>query len=138
MSFREKSAWVMAAVVGLAGLYYLDLVLETSRAIGETAPPAAAIAFVMLVVIGSIVVQVALAIASPREAGAPADEREKMIEYRAGHWSGILLGAGLVTALGHYLFFGDGNLLFHAALGALIVAQLAEYGLAILYFRRGV
>lgn len=136
MSFREKSAWAMAVLLGAAGLYYLYLVRAASAAIGETAPPQVAIAFVLLVVIGAVVVQIALALSAPKAASAPADERERIAGDRAGHWSGLLLATGIVSALGHFMAYGDGNMLFHLVAGSLIVAQLAEYGLEIFLLRR--
>jgi hypothetical protein len=126
MSFREKSAWGMGALLGAAGLLYLYLVRAASVSLGETAPPQLAIAFVLLMVIGAVVVQTVLALSAPRAAGTPADERERIAGDRAGHWSGLLLAAGIVCALGHFMAFGDGNMLFH----------LAEYGLEILLLRR--
>jgi hypothetical protein len=104
MSFREKSAWVMAALMSGAGLYYLSLVYAASQAIGETAPPIVVFVFVALVIVGSVVVQIILAVASPKEASAPADERERTVEHRAGNWSGLVLGVGAVTSLGYFLF----------------------------------
>ncbi len=137
MSFREKSAWVMAALMILAGLYYLNLVVGASRQLGAPAPPVGIfIAYVVLVVIATVAAQVGLAVASPKEADAPADERERPVLQRAGNWSGTVLGAGAVTSLLHFLQHGDGNLLFHMVLGSLIVSQIAEYVFQIALFRR--
>ena len=136
MSFREKSAWVMALVMTATGLYYFYAVGAASRAIGATAPAAVVIGFVIWVVIGSIVVQVLLAASSPKEANAPADEREREVQQRAGNWSGVVLATGVVLSLGHYLARGDGNMLFHLAMASLIVAQIAEYAIHILLVRR--
>jgi hypothetical protein len=70
MSFREKSAWVMGALMTVAGLYYLNLVVGASGELGAIAPPVGIfIAYTVLVVIGSVVAQVALAISS---ASAPS------------------------------------------------------------------
>jgi hypothetical protein len=137
MSFREKSAWVMAALTGLAGLYYLNLVVGASRALGAPAPPVGIfVAYVVLVVIATVAAQVGLAIASPKDADAPADERERPVLQRAGNWSGLVLGLGTVTSLLHFLNHGDGNLLFHMVLGSLIVSQVAEYAFQIVLLRR--
>ena len=139
MSFREKSAWVMAALMTVAGVYYLNLVVGTSRELGAIAPPVGIfIAYTVLVVIGSVVAQVVLAISSPREANAPADERERPLLQRAGNWSGLVLGFGAVTSLLYFLVHADGNLLFHMVLGSLIVSQVAEYALQITLLRRSV
>ena len=69
MSFREKSAWVMGAIMIATGLWYAQLVAAAPQApvIGPLIP------YVLAVVFLSIVAQVALAIASPKEADAPAD-----------------------------------------------------------------
>jgi hypothetical protein len=128
MSFREKSAWVMAALMTAAGLFYLNLVVGASRDLGGVAPPIGIfIAYTLLVVVGSIVAQ---------EANAPADERESPLLQRAGNWSGVVLGFGAVTSLLTFLVHADGNLLFHMVLGSLIVAQIAEYSFQIALLRR--
>jgi hypothetical protein len=137
MSFREKSAWVMAALMILAGLYYLNLVVGASGQLGAPAPPVGLfIAYVVLVVIASVAAQVGLAVSAPKEANAPADERERPALQRAGNWSGLVLGAGAVISLLLYLQHGDGNLLFHTVLGSLIVSQIAEYVFQIALLRR--
>ncbi|MGB3624724.1 MAG: hypothetical protein WA989_02785, partial [Henriciella sp.] len=73
----------------------------------------------------------------PSEADDTMDERDKLISARAGNISGLVLGLGLVSALGVYLFKYDGNLLFHAAFGALMASQLTEYAARIVYYRGG-
>ena len=139
MAFREKSAWVMAAVTGLAGLYYLNLIVAIARDLGEVPPAAGAfVPFVILIIAASIAAQVALAILEPREADRPADERERPILAVAGNWSGLVLGIGAVTALLHFLYYKDGDLLFHMVMGSLILSQFSEYLFQILLFRRGV
>jgi hypothetical protein len=135
MSFREKSAWVMAAVMIVAGLYYLSMVVAALQATGE-APIGELVPYVTLVVVGSILAQTALAVLMPREADAPADERERPLLDRAGNWSGYVLAGGALGGLGNYLVHGDGNLLFHFILGSLILSQIADYAFQILLFRR--
>ena len=137
MSFREKSAWVMAVVTIAAGLYYLNLVVAGSRGLAEApAPVGIFISYTILLVVASVAAQVLLALLSPKEASAPADERERPLLHAAGHWSGILLGFGAVASLLSFLAYRDGNLLFHMLLGSLIVSQVAEYALQIALFRR--
>jgi hypothetical protein len=137
MSFREKSAWVMTVLMILAGLYYLNLVVGASRQLGVPAPPVGIfVTYVVLVVIGPVAAQVGLAVSAPKEANAPADERERPLLQRAGNWSGTVLALGAVTSLLHYLQHGDGNLLFHMVLGSLIVAQIAEYVFQVALLRR--
>ncbi|WP_232843927.1 hypothetical protein [Allopontixanthobacter sediminis] len=133
MSFREKSAWTMAAVMLVAGVFYAWLVSHGPGApvIGPLVP------YVMLVIILSVAVQIVLAVTSPKEAQAAADERERLILWRAGQLSGIVLAVGLVASGAVYVMLPSGNMLFHHVLGALIVAQIAEYLLQVYFFRRG-
>jgi hypothetical protein len=137
MSFREKSAWLMGALMVVASLYYVNTALAVSRETGWTAPPVAIfIPFTLFVVIASIVTQAALGILSPKAANAPADERERPLLDRAGHWSGIVLAAGAVTSLLDFLYRQDGALFFHMIMGSLMLSQIAEYAFQILLIRR--
>ena len=137
MSFREKSAWVMAVLMAAAGLYYLDMAVTASREASLAAPPVGIfIPFTGVVVIATIVAQVMLAIRTPAEANAPADERERPLLDRAGRWSGIVLGAGAVSSLLFFLHRQDGVLLFHAMVASLILSQVAEYAFQIALIRR--
>jgi hypothetical protein len=136
MSFREKSAWLMALLMTAAGLYYFTIVREASQALGETAPPAIVMALVFLVVGVSVVAQIVLAVSSPGEANTPADERERLVQQRAGNWSGLFLATGAVLSLGHFMVYSDGNMLFHLVMASLIVAQIAEYAFQIFLVRR--
>ena len=134
MSFREKSAWGMAALFGCAGVWYLSL----STPLVHPSPPVAAfVPFVALIVIASILLQIGLAVASPREAGARADERERPALDRAGHWSGMMLAGGVVTVLMVALVDPDERRLFHYLMLSLIVAQFGEYVFQIVLLRRG-
>lgn len=132
MSFREKSAWIMGAIMIATGLFYADLVMSAPQApvIGPLIP------YVLAVIVLSIVAQVVLAITSPKEADVPADERERVAIDRAGNLSGVVLGVGVITAVIMYIGGWTPTMLVHAIVGALIVSTIAEYGLQIFYFRR--
>lgn len=137
MSFREKSAWVMGVLMVGAGTYYLNFALAASREMGWAAPPVAIfIPFTLLVVIASVVAQTTMSILTPSDANAPADERERPLLDRAGHWSGLVLGVGAVTSLLQFFTHQDGNLLFHMIMGSLIVSQISEYAFQITLLRR--
>lgn len=140
MSFHEKSAWVMAAVLLAGAGWYFNIVLRASEALGETAPPflPVVVVYVIVIIVLSIFGHVLVALSKPSEAGGMMDERDRIIAGRAGSFSGLLLGLGVLAGLGVYLFRYDGNLLFHTVFGALMVAQLGEYGAKIALYRRGV
>ena len=137
MAFREKLAWMMSGIMALTGVYYIWLV----SAIPSDAPPlgqlGALAPYVLVLVVVSVVANIALALLSPKEANQPADERERAVIDRAGHWSGYVLAVIVVVGGGLYLGHGNGNTLFVWMAGGLIVAQLAEYLFQIALFRRG-
>ena len=140
MPFREKTAWAMGAILIVAGLYYFNMVVTASVAAGVTAPPIIpfVIAYVVLVTIASIVIMSVVGATAADEANAPADERDRMILDRAGHWSGYVLGFGVVAGLLHYWVNMDGNMLFHICFASLMLSQLFEYVVQIALYRRGV
>ena len=133
MSFKEKSAWVMSAIMIATGVLYANIVADAPQA-----PVAATlIPYVLAVIVLSIVAQAVLAILLAGEANAPADERERKAIHRAGNYSGMVLALGVVTAA--ILYLGGGwsvTVLVHTLMGALILSTIAEYGLQIFYFRR--
>ena len=75
MSFREKSAWAMMAVMLLSGLLYFNTVSADPGA----PVVVALVPYVLVLVVASVLVQVMLAIAAPREANSPVDERERLV-----------------------------------------------------------
>lgn len=135
MPFREKSAWVMAAIVLISAVLYATLIGSLPRSVP---PLSIIIAYVVVLALVSVFGQVAIALFAPRDAGAAADERDRRIADRAGHLSGNVLAVGVVLALGMYVLGHPGSHMFHAVLFSLMAAQLAEYGLQIWYYRRGV
>jgi hypothetical protein len=138
MSFREKSAWTMALLTGTAGLWYLKTLATLSPSVAQTpAPLGLVLAYVIGLVIVSVVAQAVLAVMSPAEANAPADERERAVLRRAGSWSGHVLTAGILIALAWFVAWGDGNLLFHMVFFSLIIAQACEYLVQAVLLRRG-
>lgn len=138
MSFREKSAWAMALVTGVAGLWYLNKLIALAAGADATpAPLGLLLRYVIIIVIASVVAQVTLAVMAPDEAEAPADERERRVLARAGAQAGDVLGFGLLVSMAWFLFERDGNLLFHMAFFSLIVAQIVENLLQAVRLRRG-
>lgn len=138
LSFREKSAWAMGALFLAITIVYLVDVQPISWRTGEA--PSVDRHFIKITIatiVGSIVIQSLLAARNPKEAEAPADERERWVLARAGSLSGLVLGAGCVAALMNYLVHPNGDLLFHGILLSLLVSTVAESALQIFYFRRG-
>jgi hypothetical protein len=91
---------------------------------------------VLLEVLLEVVLEVVLAIFFPRQAGAPPDERERLVVARAGHWAGLAFLFGVLPALGHYVVHGNGNIMFHVIVLSVFASGVVEYGAQIILFRR--
>ena len=82
MSFREKTAWIsMLSMLAIYGFYFWSVIHAGPQSGGfhfggllET---------IIALVVVQTVLTLAVAIFTPKEAKAPRDEREKLIELRA-------------------------------------------------------
>jgi hypothetical protein len=138
-SFREKSAAAMLLLWLLAtGFYLVEMEPWTWSMHFVHTPLKPLVVATFALIVGSIIVQTVLALRSPAEAQAPADERERRIIDRAAAWSGWVLGFLAITSMVHYLQHGHGDLLFHTLFLSLLLAEIAEQALRIFLFRRGV
>lgn len=137
MAFQEKSAWLMSAALILAGLYYYFAVAGLSTELGELASPSlrSVIISTVLLCILAIVGHVLIALLSPNDADAVLDERERMIFTRAGHISGLILGAGVITSLGVYQFNPNGDILFYGVFASVMLSQILGYLVRIILYR---
>ena len=128
-------------LIMIAGMaFYFRTVSAMSEGMEQLAPPVLplVIVYIVVIVVLSILGHILIAVSKPSEADDTMDERDKLVAARAGNIAGVVLGVGLISALGIYLFTYDGNQLFHAAFGALMISQIAEYAARIVYYRAGV
>ena len=83
-----------------------------------------------------VVLTIAVAISAPKEAQAPRDEREKLIELKATR----VAYSGLATSIALACFFGafDPPIVFNtnALLFVLVTAELLRSGCQIIQYRR--
>lgn len=140
MGFKERSSWVMAVIFVVLGVYYGDAVYSIALTQGSFPAPETKLAStaILVSIVGSIAANIVAAVMSPEDANAPEDERDKLIFSRAGNIAGWVLGCGVFGGLGHYLFHGDGDALFHILVGSLILSQLGLYVLQVYYYRSGI
>jgi len=98
MAFREKVLWVSAAALLLVwGSYFGDLIAGLlARRIDAEASFGGFIRSVVLVVVIHVVASIVLAIASPKEANAAPDAREREINLSA-YRPAYLVVAMLIT-----------------------------------------
>jgi fatty acid desaturase len=92
---------------------------------------------IIALVIVQVVLTVAVAISTPKEAQAPRDERDKLIELRAMR----VAYAGLATSVALACFFGAFNppIIFNtnSLLFILVTAELLRSACQIIQYRRG-
>lgn len=140
MTFKEKSAWIMCVALIVAGGFYAWSVLILWQVAGMVPPPnvMGLAAGVIIIIAIAIFGHAVAALGNPMDANALEDERDRLVVWRAGNLSGLVLGALSMCGLFHFAVLGNGNLLFHTMIAALTLSQLAEYALTIWYYRRGV
>ena len=138
MSFRETSAWItLLSVLVCFGVYFGSLITGA-----VAAPSFATLHLLLLCVTGLVILQIGLhalaARLTPKDARAPRDEREMLIQIRAQALGYYVLMAGvLALAIPGHLDFSTIDLLNFALL-ALVVAALVVSAAQIIMFRRGV
>ena len=135
MSFREKSAWItLVSVLACFGVYFFELVAGRVGAL-------ASLHLLLFAVAGLVVLQIALtaiaAATTPKDARAPADERERLIQWRS-HTIGYYVLTVLALLLFVPIHFGHSALdMANFALLAVVISTLAVAVAQIVMFRRG-
>ena len=137
MSFREKTAWIgMVSLLGIIVWYFWPFLHTgqhgTGLALGRLAIVAA------IIMIAQLVVRLAVTAFAPKEAKAPPDEREKLIEMKGRRFSYAVLAWAVriicfVGIANPSLFFNANTLLF-----SLMISEVLGVGYQIVQFRRGV
>jgi hypothetical protein len=132
-SFEEKSVWIqLVGVVVALGAYFVvaGLMLAHGITILVAYVPLFAVAVVLLVVIlvGGHVV------AALTGRSEPPDERDRMIEWRGGGGA----ATGVFAALGALVLSVEAVWVAHVLLLSLFMAEVARFGLQLVYYRRGV
>lgn len=135
MSFREKTAWIsMLSMAGIYGYYFWTVVHAGPQPggphFGGLLDTIIALVFVQVVLI------VAVALFNPKDAQAPRDEREKLIELKATRVGYAGLASGIALACFFAAF--DPPILFNAnaLLFILVTAEILRSACQIIQHRR--
>ena len=139
MAFREKIAWLSLATILVAYGVYFGIVgpaagfgRERLLDILWSFGPVAAVHGVAMIV-GSV----AIAIASHKEADAPADERDRAIARRGAAISYYVLLTGTLL-VGVVMPFSEPPWkIINAALAAVVLAETVGYAVILTSYRRG-
>jgi len=138
MSFREKSAWIsMLSMSGIYGFYFWSVFHAGPGSKTGGFHFGSLLQTIIALVVLQIVLTIAVAIFTPREAKAPRDERDKLIELRAMR----VAYAGLATSVALACFFGafDPPIVFNtnSLLFILVTAEIMRSACQIIQYRRG-
>lgn len=140
MSFREKSAWItLVSVLACFGVYFWELV--ASHAGGHRLGAIRSLHLLLLAVAALVVLQLAMtaiaAATTPKDGRAPADERERLIQWRS-HSLGYHVLMVLALLLFVPIHFGHSALdMANFALLAVVISALTVAVAQIVMFRRG-
>jgi len=135
MPFREKSAWIsLLSMSGIYG-YYFWSVMHAGPQPGGFHFGGLLETIIALVVV-QVVLTIAAAIVTPKEAKAPRDEREKLIDLKATR----IAYSGLATSVALACFFGafDPPIVFNtnALLFVLVTAEVLRSSCQVIQYRR--
>lgn len=137
LSFREKSAWVsFLSILGVFTPFFWNSYRQFTGAVDGRAAVTTAFALLALFVALEIVLHVAIALQSPREARSPKDERERLIEWRATAVAFQVLVVGALFAVFTVHLSPKAWVIQQVVLLAVVVAELVKFGTQIVLFRR--
>lgn len=137
MSFEEKSTWVhlLSLVVGLGG--YL-VVAGRMLSNGVTALPAFVPVFAVAIVLIVAINVAGHAVAVITSRGDEADERDRLIGWRAESRSSWILGIGVIGAIIALVLSVGSVWVAHLLLISLFGSDALKQVLQIAYYRRGI
>ena len=135
MSFREKTAWI--SMLSMAGIYFFYFWSVIRHHEHGAVHVGGLLETVIALVVVQTVLTIAVAIFSPKEANAPMDEREKLIELRATRfaYAGLATGIAMACFFGAFhppIIFNTNSLLF-----ILVTAEIMRSACQIIQYRRG-
>jgi len=138
MSFREKAAWIAVLAYALVfGGYFYSLWQSWDVRWGAGLSLGLMVGAVVMLVIITAGLTIIVALLNPKEADAPADEREKLIELKSERIASYTLSALLICLIGTLLVGWNGVLVANLLLGAMVIAELAKALAQIAYYRAG-
>lgn len=137
MPFREKIAWITAgSLLIVFGGYFWTLAQSWDATRGFVSIPLM-IGAVVLLTIFMAGYSIAAAIGSPREANAPADEREKLIDLKAERIASYVVSICVLCLIGALLIGWNGLLVANLLLASMVISELTKAVAQIVSYRTG-
>ena len=143
MPFREKTAWIsLLTTLGIWGTYFWSIgqgLLERRSLAGLPADTVGLfIGGTVAIVIVQIVLAIAVAIVSGKQADTPMDERERLIDLKAAR-AGFYALNGAVFCVSVLWMAGASPLVMaNGILLSMVIAEAVHSGGKIIGYRRGV
>ncbi|QKK01173.1 MAG: hypothetical protein HND55_15375 [Pseudomonadota bacterium] len=147
MSFQEKSAWGTLASLLVIGALYFSSVINLWRAeqLHMASLFGLAVGFTVLLTVVLVGFHLIVAAISGGRA-ADEDERDRLIAWRAGHISGIVLGVAVVSVV--FMIIGGGMvgdplwqapvIIANGLMAAVFLSTVVELALTVWFHRRGI
>ncbi|MGD9980293.1 MAG: cell envelope integrity protein TolA [Hyphomonadaceae bacterium] len=136
MSLREKSAWISLVIhVVIFGGYFWSLASAWDQPARGPIGVGMLIGAVILLVLNAIALNAAVALWSRKEAEAPADERERIIDMKAERIASYVLSGNVILLIGALLVNWDGFLVANLLLAAIVVSEVTKAVVQIVYHR---
>jgi hypothetical protein len=136
-SFDERSVWVQLVALGLGlGGYFAAAAPMLARGVMETTPYIAVFAVSLVLLVGVMIAGhvIAAVIGTPDD----ADERDRLIGWKAEARSSWVLGAGVFMAISALAFNVQAVWVANGLLLALFASEMLKLALQIISYRRGV
>jgi hypothetical protein len=137
MSFREKSAWISFVLVATGSAIYFRGIAEVLM--GHARPGGQFHLFFGLVaglVALEVILHLVVVLQAPKDAKAPRDERDRLIQLKATRNAFYVLLPAAFASIGTMHLGADVWDMAHAVLAAIVAAELARFGSQMLYYRR--
>jgi archaellum biogenesis protein FlaJ (TadC family) len=139
MSFREKSTWISFLLLLVISIPFFYQFIRIERGLSNSrASFHLFLLLVVLFVVGEIVLHALIVMQSPRDARAPKDERERLIDLKAMRVAFFVLMSGALSVIVLVHFPVDRFAILQGLLFAVVVAELAMLGARLVYYRRDV
>jgi TRAP-type C4-dicarboxylate transport system permease large subunit len=140
ISSEEKCTWVSLVIILVVFTGYFSQVFEgvTTGNLDKAEIAGLFIGTVVSVIVLEIVLHIAIAIFSVKDADQSLDERDRLFSMKAGNIAGWILGVGVLIIAGK-TFMGELSSLWIAnlLLFSVFVSQIVSYSLKLFYYRRG-
>jgi amino acid transporter len=139
VSFQEKSAWAMSAIMlTVYGWYFVVLFGRLSdQDVAEIAYRGMLLATVLALGFLAVVSHIVLAVVNPKDAET-ADARDREINRFGEYVGGYVLGAAAFFGLVMAVLETDHFWIANVILAGMVLSELVSLGTRLLLYRRGI